>query len=84
VSGFFFIIWLSELNDLSIDEFNKFYGQRWNWTTNEVNITRYMKEGAQRAAPYESLFTMGMRGDGDCKTFVTLLPFFLVIDEGVF
>ncbi|KAG8921509.1 hypothetical protein FRC02_000187, partial [Tulasnella sp. 418] len=49
----------------SPNEWYKFYGSAWNWTTNSELINQYMKEGAQRAKPYESLFTMGMRGDGD-------------------
>ena len=60
---------LHVIESIFIDEFNQFYGQRWNWTTNSVNLTQYMREGAQRAAPYESIFTLGMRGDGDCKSF---------------
>ncbi|KAG8962878.1 hypothetical protein FRC03_003665, partial [Tulasnella sp. 419] len=47
------------------NEWYKLYGSAWNWTTNSQLINQYMKEGAIRARPYESLFTMGMRGDGD-------------------
>ncbi|KAG8956849.1 hypothetical protein FRC04_000327 [Tulasnella sp. 424] len=48
------------------NEFNKFYpGQKWDWYSNKQNITQYFTEGAQRAKPYESLYTVGMRGSGD-------------------
>ncbi|KAH8667111.1 hypothetical protein BX600DRAFT_380679 [Xylariales sp. PMI_506] len=37
----------------------------WSWITNKDKINQYFIEGAQRAKPYESYITMGMRGDGD-------------------
>jgi hypothetical protein len=37
----------------------------WSWVKNKEKITRYFEEGAQRAANFESLITIGMRGDGD-------------------
>ncbi|KIW01733.1 hypothetical protein, variant [Verruconis gallopava] len=37
----------------------------WNWKTNRKKITNYFKEGVKRAVPYESMLTMGMRGEGD-------------------
>ncbi|KAH3999326.1 hypothetical protein HBI56_081370 [Parastagonospora nodorum] len=37
----------------------------WIWVKNKEKITRYFEEGAQRAANFESLITIGMRGDGD-------------------
>ncbi|MCJ1436841.1 hypothetical protein MMC27_006223 [Xylographa pallens] len=37
----------------------------WSWTENQANVTTFMEVGAERAAPYESVFTMGMRGLGD-------------------
>lgn len=40
-------------------------GGSWNWETNQEKVTQYFKEGAERAVPYESYFTMGMRGEGD-------------------
>ncbi|KAF3040458.1 hypothetical protein E8E12_002939 [Didymella heteroderae] len=39
--------------------------QSWNWTKNKEKITRYFDEGAQRASHFESVITIGMRGDGD-------------------
>jgi hypothetical protein len=37
----------------------------WDWTKNEEKITKYFVEGAQRASRFESVITIGMRGDGD-------------------
>ncbi|KAK5995014.1 hypothetical protein PT974_03404 [Cladobotryum mycophilum] len=37
----------------------------WNWDTNKEKVTQYFEDGAKRAVPYESYFTMGMRGEGD-------------------
>jgi hypothetical protein len=42
-----------------------FLNGTWAWATNEKNVTEFMREGAERASPYESLYTMGMRGLGD-------------------
>lgn len=39
--------------------------QSWNWTTNKEKISKYFAEGAQRASKFESVITIGMRGDGD-------------------
>ncbi|CAE6342753.1 unnamed protein product [Rhizoctonia solani] len=37
----------------------------WNFTSNGANVKQYWIEGVQRAAPYETLYTLGMRGEGD-------------------
>ncbi|KAF2713162.1 glycoside hydrolase family 115 protein [Pleomassaria siparia CBS 279.74] len=37
----------------------------WDWKSNQANLKRYMQEGATRAKGWETLWTMGMRGDGD-------------------
>jgi hypothetical protein len=37
----------------------------WDFTTNAANIEQYWRGGAARAKPFESVFTMGMRGFGD-------------------
>ncbi|KAL0059258.1 hypothetical protein AAF712_014008 [Marasmius tenuissimus] len=49
----------------SPNEFDIFSEGPWDYHTNKDNIYEYWVEGAQRAKPYESLFTMGMRGAGD-------------------
>jgi hypothetical protein len=37
----------------------------WSWIKNKDKITKYFEEGAERATQYESVITIGMRGDGD-------------------
>ena len=45
-----------------------FLNGTWSWQYNEDNVTEFMRQGAERAAPYGKdahLWTMGMRGLGD-------------------
>lgn len=49
------------------NEFNLFGKGPWDYTTNAANIDAYWLAGTQRAKPFESVFTIGMRGFGDCK-----------------
>jgi hypothetical protein len=37
----------------------------WDWSLNKDNVTQFMKVGAERAKDWETLWTLGMRGDGD-------------------
>ncbi|KAK0445622.1 uncharacterized protein EV420DRAFT_1717306 [Desarmillaria tabescens] len=37
----------------------------WNYTTNSQNIYQFWVEGVERAKPYETIYTIGMRGAGD-------------------
>jgi hypothetical protein len=37
----------------------------WSWATNNATIYEFFMEGAQRAAPYENVVTVGMRGYDD-------------------
>ena len=37
----------------------------WNYSTNADFIYQFWVNGTERAKPYESIFTIGMRGDGD-------------------
>ncbi|KAI9152312.1 Myo-inositol 2-dehydrogenase [Paramyrothecium foliicola] len=39
----------------------------WAWDENKELIAEHFKEGARRAKPYESVITLGMRGEGDVK-----------------
>lgn len=42
------------------------FGQgAWNYSTNAPFIYQFWVNGTERAKPYESIFTIGMRGDGD-------------------
>lgn len=44
----------------------------WNFTTNAANITEFWTESTQRAKPFETVFTLGMRGNGDRALFSIL------------
>ncbi|KAH7311099.1 hypothetical protein BKA65DRAFT_413389 [Rhexocercosporidium sp. MPI-PUGE-AT-0058] len=37
----------------------------WDWVSNKNNIIQFLTDGVKRAKPYESLYTMGMRGSAD-------------------
>jgi hypothetical protein len=37
----------------------------WDWKSNQENLKKYMQDGATRAKNWETVWTMGMRGDGD-------------------
>lgn len=41
-------------------------GTAWDYSTNKQVIYPFWVEGAERSRLYESLYTVGMRGDGDC------------------
>lgn len=43
----------------------KFGNGEWNYVTNKEGIQRFFKEGIQNTKNYESLITIGMRGDED-------------------
>jgi hypothetical protein len=47
------------------NEFNKFSSGVWDFSVNAANITQFWIDGVNRAKPYETLYTMGMRGAGD-------------------
>ncbi len=37
----------------------------WKWDDNKTAIASFMRQGAERAYPYESILTLGMRGESD-------------------
>jgi hypothetical protein len=37
----------------------------WDWKSNQNNLKKYMQDGLTRAKNWETLWTLGMRGDGD-------------------
>lgn len=39
----------------------------WSWETNKQAVAEHFETGIERAKPYESVITMGMRGEGDKK-----------------
>ncbi|KAH9476877.1 hypothetical protein JR316_0010793 [Psilocybe cubensis] len=47
------------------NEFNVFGKGPWDYTINADNINAFWMAGAQRARPFESVYTIGMRGFGD-------------------
>ena len=53
-------------------EWNIFGVGPWDYSVNSANIYPFWVEGAERAKPFESLYTVGMRGDGECKLIVLL------------
>jgi Glycosyl hydrolase family 115 len=49
------------------NEFSLFGKGSWDYTINAANINQYWLEGTERARSFESVYTLGMRGFGDCK-----------------
>ncbi|MCF0202602.1 MAG: glycosyl hydrolase 115 family protein [Bacteroidaceae bacterium] len=43
------------------------YGNaQWNWMTNREGVKKFFREGIENTKNYESLITIGMRGEEDC------------------
>ncbi|KAG6853734.1 hypothetical protein C0991_001868 [Blastosporella zonata] len=53
------------------NEFSYLGNGTWNYETNADNINAYWKGGIERAKPYESVVTIGMRGFGDLPLSTT-------------
>ena len=51
-------------------EWTLFGNGSWDYSTNSEFIYDFWVNGTERAEPYESLFTVGMRGNGDGKLVV--------------
>lgn len=49
----------------SHEEWGRFGGGEWNYNTNKEQLQEFWKGGIERMGNYESVVTMGMRGDGD-------------------
>jgi hypothetical protein len=47
------------------DEWRRFGSGRWNYELNEETLKEFWREGIRRMDSYESIVTVGMRGDGD-------------------
>ncbi|MEO0293149.1 MAG: glycosyl hydrolase 115 family protein [candidate division WOR-3 bacterium] len=47
------------------DEWRRFGSGRWDYRLNEEKLKEFWEEGIKRMNGYESLITIGMRGDGD-------------------
>ncbi|GAA0136191.1 glycosyl hydrolase 115 family protein [Paenibacillus sp. YSY-4.3] len=41
------------------------YGDAWNFTTNREGITKFWEDGLKRSGKFESVITVGMRGEAD-------------------
>ena len=49
----------------SHEEWRHTGGGEWNYETNKENLQKFWREGLERTGDYESVVTVGMRGDGD-------------------
>jgi hypothetical protein len=47
------------------DEWRRFGSGRWNYELNEARLKEFWREGIRRMDGFESIVTIGMRGDGD-------------------
>lgn len=47
------------------EEWSRYNGGAWNYETNKEKLNAFWKEGIERMGDYESVVTLGMRGDGD-------------------
>jgi hypothetical protein len=41
------------------------YCANWDWSKNQNNVKNFMKDGVTRSKNWETLYTLGMRGNGD-------------------
>lgn len=59
------------------EEWGRFKGGEWNYETNKEKLQEFWRQGVTRMKNYESVVTIGMRGDGDAgmskETAVDLL-----------
>ncbi|WP_339617012.1 glycosyl hydrolase 115 family protein [uncultured Gilvimarinus sp.] len=46
-------------------EWNRYGQGDWDYATNPDNLAKFWRDGAERNKPYDSIFTMGMRGQED-------------------
>ncbi|KAJ0365689.1 hypothetical protein COL154_004269 [Colletotrichum chrysophilum] len=47
---------------------------RWDWSLNKENLTAFMRAGAERSKDWETVYTMGMRGEGDTESPTLTAP----------
>ena len=47
------------------DEWRRYGSGKWNYDSNEARLKTFWQQGIQRKRNYESIVTVGMRGDGD-------------------
>lgn len=53
-------------------EWNLFGTGPWDYSVNSEAIYDFWLNGTERARPYENIYTVGMRGDGDRTYFAAL------------
>jgi len=49
----------------SHEDWNRFGKGKWNYEANKENLQKFWRGGIERMGDYESIVTVGMRGDGD-------------------
>lgn len=47
------------------DEWRRYGTGKWDYTKNKKNLSEFWRDGMERMKDYETLVTIGMRGDGD-------------------
>ncbi len=47
------------------EEWSRYGGEEWNYETNKEQLQNFWRGGIERMGDYESVITVGMRGDGD-------------------
>ena len=47
------------------DEWRRYGSGKWNYDSNELQLKKFWEEGIRRKRNYESIVSVGMRGDGD-------------------
>lgn len=55
----------------------------WDYVANNDTIKQYWLEGAQRAKNFESVYTLGMRGFGDCAAIFLLFYFLHLLNNSL-
>ncbi|KAJ0341262.1 hypothetical protein COL922a_002499 [Colletotrichum nupharicola] len=59
---------------------------RWDWSLNKENLTAFMRAGAERSKGWETVYTMGMRGEGDTESptlTASLLEEIIAVQQGI-
>ncbi|KAI8311139.1 hypothetical protein K4K61_012713 [Colletotrichum sp. SAR11_59] len=47
---------------------------KWDWSLNKEYLTAFMRAGAERSKGWETVYTMGMRGEGDTESPTLTAP----------
>ncbi|KAG9257165.1 uncharacterized protein F5Z01DRAFT_734377 [Emericellopsis atlantica] len=50
------------------NEQGEFMAGPWDWSRNRDNITQFFEEGVERSKNWDTIYTLGMRGDGDAES----------------